>query len=244
MNHTVDLHTHILPDVDDGAENISEAFEMLSNAVQNGTTDIVLTPHYLTNDMRSFGLSKDEIYERFTHFKNKAYERFKDINLYLGAEVFAVNHIEKIIEEGMLISINDTKYILIEFAFDDQSLRVELIIDKLIRLGYIPLIAHPERYGFIQRNPIDILRLLNKGALLQINSMSLAGRNGRIAQEIAYSYLANNMATAVSSDCHSCYQRTPDLSEVHSFISINFSSALAEKLLYDNPKAIIQGKNI
>lgn len=244
MIFTVDIHTHILPGVDDGAENFKEALEMLRIAKSNGTTDLVLTPHYLVRDSRSDGLSKREIKSRFNTFKEAAEAQCPGISLYLGAETFAVSNIEDVLDDDGLITVNNTNYVLLEFGFNDFVSRTLKITEVLSQNGYIPIIVHPERYLFIQRNPRDIIKYLEQGAILQVNTCSLAGYNGPLAQDVALSFLENGLASAIASDAHSTYQRVPDLSETYSFVSANFSSDYAEDLFYENPMTILKGKRL
>lgn len=244
MIFTVDLHTHILPAVDDGAQGIDEAMLMLKTAYDNGTRHIVLTPHYLTGDSRSSGKSKAQLTETYERFCADASKVYPDLRLYLGAETFAVDNIDEVIDDGQLIAINNTKYILLEFGFVDDVLRVAAVTDKLIRRGYVPIIAHPERYKFIQNNPREIVPFLKKGALLQINSTSLAGKSGDLAQDVALSFLENEFVSVIASDAHSTSRRVPDLSDVYSFIFSEFSRDYAEYLFHNNPLAIINGHMI
>ncbi len=244
MIFTVDIHTHILPGVDDGAENFKEALEMLRIAKTNGTTDLVLTPHYLVKDNRSDKMTKKDILSRFEAFKEAAAAQCPDINLYMGAEMFAVSNIEDVVDDDGLITINNTKYVLLEFGFDDFLARALDVADALVQKGYTPIIAHPERYSFIQRNPRDIVKFLDRGAILQSNVCSLAGYNGLTAQDIALSFLENGLVSVIASDAHSTYQRVPDLSEAYAFVSANFSSDYAEDLFYNNPLTVIRGKRL
>ncbi len=241
---TVDLHTHILPGIDDGAETFKESLQMLKIAMCNGTTDIVLTPHYLTKDMRAQKTSKNDIIRVFNAFKEAVAEQYPELRLYLGAEVFAVSNIEDVIADGQLITINDTKHVLIEFGFNDFKARAVEVTEKLTNAGYIPIVAHPERYLFIQRDPRTIIDLLERGAVLQVNSSSLAGHNGAVAQDIVLSFLENQFAAIIASDSHSTYQRNPDLSDAFSYVSANFSMEYAEDLFYNNPLAVIKGRRI
>lgn len=240
----VDIHTHILPSVDDGAETVFEAEEMLSIAVANGTTDIVVTPHYLTRDMRSLNFSRAELFEAFATFKAKAAERFPGLNLYFGAEVFAVSNIEEYIESKQIITINNTKYVLLEFDFGDSALRALEITKVLQEAGYKVIIAHPERYDFMKSNPRQIVPFLELGAILQVNSTSILGNSGLASQDVALSLLENGLAAIVASDAHSIYNRRPDLSEAYSFVSSNFSFEYADDLFNNNPLAIIKGQRL
>ena len=244
MSVTVDLHTHILPAVDDGAEDVSEAIQMLQIAAANGTTDIVLTPHYLARGMRSTQMSKADLERMFGLFKEVAAQNFPKLNLYMGAEVFGVNNIEEVIADGQLITLNNTEYCLVEFGFHDHLQRALGVLDARARDGYKPIVAHPERYEFIQDQPRDVFRMLDKGALLQVNHTSLEGLSGIEAQDVAMLLIENNLAMCISSDAHSTFQRTPDLSEAYEFISSTFSPEYAEDLFFNNPKAILKGKRV
>ncbi len=239
---TVDLHTHILPGVDDGAENLTESLQMLKIAARNGTTDVVLTPHYLAKDVRSMNYNKKEIKAVYDAFRQAVAEQMPKMKLYLGAEMFAVSNVEDVIADDQLITINDTNYVLVEFGFNDYHSRVVKVVETLNDMGYIPIIAHPERYAFIQQNPRKIIDFLEKGAVLQINTTSVLGASGSSAQDVALSFLENRLAAVVASDSHSTYQRVPDLSEAYEFISSNISYGYAEDLFYNNPLAIINGK--
>ncbi len=244
MEVIVDIHTHILPGVDDGAENFDEAIQMLKIAQDNGTTDIVLTPHHLARDMRGMKMGKDDLVSRFQIFKESASAYCPKLNLYLGAETYAASDLYEAIDDGRIITINDTRYVLLEFGFNDHIRRAFNATVSLLERGYIPIIAHPERYDFVKDEPMSIMEFLDIGALLQINSGSLAGEYGGASREIAMMYLDEQIVAAVASDAHSVFQRTPDLSEPYAFVSSVFSGVYADDLFYRNPMSILKGKRI
>jgi len=167
--------------VDDGADSFEDALKMISFAAANGTTAIVCTPHYLTPDMRNKGLSKSALVSRFEDFKEKAYEKYPEIELLFGAEVFAATNILDVISENKLITLNGTSSVLLEFPFDDSEDRALGIVKEIISGGYSVIIAHPERYDFVCRNPRAVVPFLQAGALLQINATSLIGKAGFVA---------------------------------------------------------------
>ena len=241
----VDLHTHILPDVDDGAENVVEAIEMLQAAANSGTKRVVFTPHYLVRDLRCLrSYTKEELFERFNSIKALASERVPGIELYMGAEVAGISDIQEVIDADNLITINNTKYVLLEFGFHDFRDRAMNVAQTLLDNGYIPIIAHPERYDFVQRNPRNLVPFIESGMLLQVNTTSLEGMSGEAAQDVALSLIENRLAAVVSSDAHSMYRRIPDLSEAFAFISSNISKEYAEKLFYENPFAVLNGHRL
>ena len=217
---------------------------MLGVAVANGTTDIVLTPHYLVHDMRSYGYPKDVLTSRFESFREAASQKYPSLKLYLGAETFGVNNIEDFIEDGKMLPINGTKYILLEFAFDDRPARALEVVKSVMNSGYYVIIAHPERYDFIQSNPRLIVPFLEAGAVLQINATSVTGQAGFAARDVALSFLENRLASIVASDCHSLFQRSPDMSEAYSYISSELSPEYAEDLFNNNPVLVLKGRRI
>lgn len=240
----VDIHTHILYGVDDGAETVEDALEMLDVALSNGTTDVVLTPHYLSNDMRSFGFPKEELLNRFEELRKVAEEKYDGLKLYMGAETFAAANILEYVEQEAVITLNNTRYILLEFGFDDTVSRAMTVMRELHRLGYIAVIAHPERYQFFLNDPKSVLSFLDEGALLQINAESIMGKNGHASRGMALSLIDSGLAAVVASDSHSAIFRSPDLSEAYSFVSSAYDLDFAEALFERNPRIILQDKVI
>lgn len=233
------MHTHILPNIDDGAESLSDALEMISLAQSNGTTDVVLTPHYLLRDRRLGFISKDEILYKFDSFRAKVQERYPEIRLYSGAEMFAVNNVEDVINDKQIITLNNSRYILVEFSFNDSLERTLEVISKLVSFGLVPIIAHPERYDFLKETPTDAENFLKMGALFQINTTSLFGLSGEDAQKAAMEFLKRKWVSFAASDAHNPYRRIPDLSEGYSYVSNNFGETVAKDIFHNNPLAVI-----
>ncbi len=240
----IDLHAHVLPGVDDGAETIEDALEMLRIAATNGTSELTLTPHYLTCDLRSAGIPKNQLLETFDSFKKIAAERFPNLTLHFGAEVFAANNIFDYIENNEIITLNSSRYILTEFAFDDSVHRALEITRKLQELGYTVIIAHPERYEFLLSDPRKVLSFLDAGALLQLNASSLLGASGDASREMSLALIDSGLAAMIASDTHSVFYRSPDLSEAYSFVSSTFSPEFAEALFTTNPKTVLNNGTI
>ena len=244
MIDTVDIHAHIIPGVDDGAVDFEESVDMLKMAVNNGTTDIVATPHYLADKLRCAGLGASELKAQFDELKEVAERRVPGINLHFGAEMYGVGTIESIIRSGDVVTLNNNGYVLTEFAFNDSPKRALEIVKVLQNAGYKVVIAHPERYVFVKENPRLIVPFLETGALLQLNPQSILGDCDPVEQDVALSFLENNLAAVVASDCHSAFRRSPDLSDAYSFVFLNFSPEYAERLFHNNPLAIIRGEKL
>lgn len=213
---------------------------MISLAYANGTSDIVLTPHYLLRDRRLGFLSKDEILYKFDFFKVKVAERYPEVRLYSGAEMFGVSNVEDVIADKQLITINGSRYVLIEFGFSDSLERALEVVSKLISFGLVPIVAHPERYGFLKESPTDAEKFLQKGVLLQINTTSIFGLSGEASQKAVNEFLERKWVSIAASDAHNPYRRTPDLSEGYSFVSTTFGEKVAKDIFYNNPLAVIK----
>lgn len=244
MKPLIDIHTHILPGVDDGADSYAEAVAMLGTARSNGTKGIVLTPHFHPCRPESLGTAR-LISDRFAEFTEKMAELFPEIKIIGGAE----NHVGagQFYEQsakGALIPIGQTPYALIEFDFEGDEKSARESMDAVCDGGYRPIIAHPERYKFIKEDPTRIEYFIANGALLQINSASIAGRLGAAAKKCAEFFLENEEASFVASDCHDNVFRTPDLSDCYSFVASEYSVNYADVLFIKNPKAVINGEKL
>lgn len=237
----IDLHTHILPCVDDGSDSVEESFKMLGMAESGGTAGIVLTPHYPPFDDRSRGFGKAEISKLFEAFRSVAAERFPSLKLFLGAELFAVDGLEEMIENDGIITLNGTRYVLTEFGFGDSVNKVLKAVETLLCGGFIPIIAHPERYAFLKRDPFFASELKDMGALLQINSGSIFGEYGSSSRQAALFLLENGLVSFVASDAHSSEFRTPDLSEAYIFTASEISGEYAEDIFKNNQSSVLTG---
>lgn len=233
----IDLHAHILPYVDDGARNMSEALAMARIAVQSGITALVATPHCENG-------GAEEIREAYRGLRDELEEEGIPLKLLLGMEIFGTADTAQLLREGKLLTINNSRYPLIEFDFLGQGEDETAILKDLLRWGYRPLVAHPERYHFLRDNP----RLLNKwwqmGCLFQVNRGSLVGRFGSEACQMAMEMVGRGFATVVASDAHSGIRRTPWLEQAAELLSREFSPNAARYLLEHNPRAILQDKSL
>lgn len=240
----IDIHAHIIPDIDDGASGESDALMMLKMAADAGTEAMVLTPHFLNERKCRPFCDKNYIMESFFRIKRLAAENGIKIKLYPGAEIFAVDNIEDAFADDMIITLNNSRYILTEFAFSDSVERALLYIEKLKSMGLIPVIAHPERYVFAENTPQPLYSFLEAGCLFQLNKGSIKGKFGRAPMSIARWLLDNGLAHIISSDCHSPFERTPDMSGEYLWCRKRYSEEYAEMLFHTNAEKIINNVKI
>lgn len=241
MSAITDIHTHILPGVDDGASSGEEALGMLKIAKVNGTGSIALTPHFHPCKPDSVSNAK-KLAESFKMFLPEAGRKFPGLKIVTGAE----NHVgagcfDECKADSALIPIGRTDYVLIEFDFDGSESDARKAADAVCAAGYRPIIAHPERYAFIKEDPARIEYFIASGALLQLNTGSIMGSLGEKTRRCALSFLSNEEASFVASDCHSDTYRTPDMSDCYSFVAAEYSVWYADVLFEKNPEAVING---
>ena len=234
----IDIHSHILPMIDDGANSVEMALEMLKMAYEDDTDAIILTPHFA----RVYGFNNPnekikELYEDLKHIVK--YERIP-IELYLGCE-YLYSSKETFHEEvDEITSLNKTKYVLMEFFFDVDGNTILEATEELIKYGFIPILAHPERYDSIQEDINIILKAKKLGALLQMNKGSILGRYGQLVKETCIELLNEYAYTFVGSDAHHPKMRTPMMYDAYQIIKENFGRNYAKDLFEVNAKELLK----
>ncbi len=233
----IDLHSHILPELDDGAQRFRDSLEMAQLAVKSGVTAMVATPHCMQGGAREVTLTAKLLQEALQ-------EDGIRLRLYVGMEIFGTMDTLRLLKEGQLLTINNSRYPLVEFAFHSDGEMETRILHQLVEAGYQPLVAHPERYYYIQEEPTILNRWKKMGCLFQINKGSLTGRFGRTPQHLAMALVDRGFATVVASDAHSPIVRTPWMQDVQELLTEEFSPVAAEYLLHRNPLSIIRNEQL
>lgn len=195
-----DIHSHLLYGIDDGSSSIDESIKLLKEMEKAGTTDLMLTPHYVENSKYDCNNSDKKLL--FEELKKKAEENNIHIHLYLGNEVFFTNHFLRYIKENEIKTLNNSKYLLFEFPMSNVYANALEILQKLTMNGCVPIMAHPERYLSFQKNPEMLLEYLNAGILLQGNFTTLFGKYGRGAEKTLKLLLKKKMISFLGSDTH------------------------------------------
>lgn len=239
----IDLHCHMLPSVDDGAAAEEEALLMAQVAVDSGVTDVALTPH--CNVPEQFDNYNDHrLRERFRRFEQLVRQEDIPLTLHRGMEVFATPELPRLLDDGALLTLGRSRYLLVEFAFGESAWFVDDILHRIRQRGLTPVVAHPERYYFIQDEPRHLLHWVNDGYVLQLNKGSFFGMFGRHAAQAAHWCLDCGCLHLIGSDAHSPYRRTPRLNDVYDLVAETVSPETARLLLHDNPAAILSGGDI
>lgn len=231
-----DIHTHVLPGVDDGARTMQQALQMLKNAAASDVEYLVVTPHCNRPDSRA-------LQELQTVFQRLCEESAQiPVKLALGAEVHVTQQLPELLRKGQLLTINSGRYLLTEFPFDWEASEFLPMLEKICALGYIPVVAHPERYHAVMEAPEQVYPWLELGCHIQLTAASVVGKYGQRPQKCAAYLLKNGMACCVASDAHGTENRNNNLLEVESYLSLYYSRQCAKALLWDNPMRIFQNE--
>lgn len=238
-NGFIDIHSHIVPDVDDGSPNLEVSLEMLNIAYKEGIRKIIATPHFHPGkSMIEYELLK----EKFLQFKEAAKSIHPDMKLYLGREVYYTSDVLDFIEQGSNLTMGQNKYILVEYSPRTDYNYIRISINNLIQAGLIPIVAHIERYGCMVDDLDRVEELRDMGAVIQVNAASILGQTGRTIKKYTKALLKNGYVDLVATDAHSAGSRAPRISECADYIVKKYGLEYAEELLLYNPERIIEGR--
>ena len=237
----IDVHTHILPSIDDGSKDIEETFKIISEACSAGFTDVFATSHYIEGEYEFNKTDREFIIEAIMQ---KVEEENIDIKIHVGAEGYISNELPNLIKEGVVPTLGDSRYVLFELPLRAKVMYTEEVINKLIQMKLVPVIAHPERYELIQDEPNIAIDWIEQGALLQCNYASIIGRYGMKAKETLYKLLDANAVHFLWTYNHragSIYTRMDD-------ILSEYKRKIGKEKLYElseiNPRSVINDEEI
>ena len=238
----IDIHTHILPGIDDGPQTIEESIEILRKAADEGVKALVATPHVL--DALS---AKDwqRVRDTFNCVKQAIVREKIDIEIILGAELFISPDLPQMIMENEELTINSgNRYVVIELPVQEIPPYTEKTIFELLVLGIVPIIAHPERCLDIQNDPKKLFNLVQKGALTQMNIGSLIGKYGRKVQNTSKRLLSDNLIHIIASDIQSVPSDGYPLTEAINIVTKIVDENKALQMMKTVPEKILRGEKI
>lgn len=238
----VDIHSHILCGIDDGSHDIDESIEIIKKAILNNVTDIILTPHYINNTIyNADNVQKEKIFHKIL---NRVKENKLNINLYLGNEIYIDDDIKKLLEENKCSTLNKSKYILIELSIHNKSDTIKGTVEELVNDGYIPILAHPERYSCYYKDYQFFDNLISLGCLMQANIGSLYGKYGSNSKRMLKGLLKRNMIHFMASDIHSKHSDIYDKDIQNKLLKIIKNKDVVLDILINNGKKVINNIDI
>ncbi len=238
----IDIHAHILPEVDDGASDLESAVLMAEMAVESGVQAIIATPH---SNLRPYGNYWDSALRAgLETLQQEVTAAGIPLKIYPGMEIFGTPDVPELLRKGKLTTLANSGYLLVEFPFRHYSEEATEVLSTLCADGYRPIVAHPERYQYVQDNPAVVNRWVGMGCLLQANRGSLLGRFGRTAQMLSLALVDRGLTAFVASDAHSPVMRTTWMADVQELLCEEFSEDIARLLLYENPLKVLRNADI
>lgn len=236
----IDIHTHILPGLDDGAKDVAEALAMARLAVADGLTHLFATPHH-----RDYGsLSRLEVARRVAQLQADLDAAGIPLTLLTGHEIRLYEDMFDDWDNNLAGPLGNSLYVLAEPLFSHYDHHTDAMLFELFDRGYIPIMAHPERIRPIQENLALIEPFLARGGLTQITATSLTGNNDWRAKKTAETMLRNGIAHIIASDAHHSYYRTPTLTAARDAAAVIVGRELATAMVSDRPRAIVNNEVI
>lgn len=233
----IDLHCHILPNVDDGSSSIEETKQMLLEAIKDNTSDICITPHYSRID--NYVCNASELKDEF----HKLQKQLSDlsINLYLGNELMIDSNLDDLLILNKVLTINNTSYVLIEFPFGEYKNEYDEYLYNISMSGYKVIIAHPERYKYVLDDyKTYFKKWLDNKYLIQCNTSSLSDHR---LKKLVFKLIEQGYVHLMASDGHNL-SRGLSMREANELISKKFNKDIAAYLFTINPSLVLQDKNV
>ena len=239
LSGMVDLHCHILPGVDDGAADLDDALAIASAAAVAGTSVVVATPHFSEEGELTVDLCR----ERLDDLRRAIAEAGISLDVRLGGEARFVPSVVGRFLNGELPTLAGSRYVLLEWPALLVPYTEQVLFDLHLR-GFVPLLAHVERYRFVQSNVNVLAPLIERGTLAQVTAGSLTGAFGPAARRTAEELIERGLAHVIASDAHSVDWRPPDLRPAVERAERLVGREAARSLVVDVPRAIVENRAV
>lgn len=244
----IDLHSHLIPKVDDGATSLFETLEMLRYAYEHGTRGIVASPHTFHT---SFGneqpLQVHDAYARMVQRLHRLSQTpdhgfLREIPIYLGSENFVSPEFVAALKRRDVLTLNGSRYLMIEFPPYLPFETAESALAEIFYLGLVPVIAHVERYSFFERNLNRVASLKHIGCVIQVNAEAIVDLKGRGIARAMRPILDAGLVDIVASDGHDVHSRPPDLEAAHQVLAAEFQESFVAAWLWENPARVLHDR--
>ena len=238
---TIDIHCHIMPGVDDGSPDMATSLEMLRIADKNGITHLILTPHHKP-------MHHNVSPEHNVAYRKKLQEAAKaegiKAKLFSGNEIYYSDETMEELIEGKICSLAGSDYVLVEFHPTNPYKAIQNAVSRVQAAGFIPIIAHVERYSDIVSHPARVKDLIEMGSLIQVNASSIMGKYGFGISHFTKKLLKEELVHFVASDAHDTGRRAPQLLDCRNYVERKFGEDYGKKLFFTNPANVIRNELI
>jgi protein-tyrosine phosphatase len=234
----IDIHSHVLYGVDDGARTLEDSVAMVRLAAEHGTTDLVATPHASPNYRFQPEIVKERLAEIAAASDNV-------LRLHTGCDFhLSFDNVQDAIANPEKYTINHLRYLMVEFSDLLIFYNTTEIFSRLVDAGMTPVITHPERNGLLRQRIDQIAQWVAGGAAVQVTAQSLLGGFGRRAADFARTLLDRRLVHFLASDAHDCEHRPPRLDLAYTWVKERYGEELAEALCVTNPRATLTGESL
>lgn len=242
----IDIHSHIVFEVDDGPKTIEDSRALLEESYRQGVRTIISTSHRRKG---MFETPEAKIEENFKQVQELAKEIADDLTVLYGAEIYYTSDILDKLEQGKIPRLADSQYALIEFSMITPYKEIHTALSNVLRLGVTPVVAHIERYHCLENDEKKVRDLINMGCYTQINSSSvlkpkLFGDTYKFMKKRAQFFLEKDLVHFVASDMHNLDPRPPYMQEAYQIISKKYGESHAEQLFRNNQELLLRSEYI
>lgn len=233
----IDLHCHILQNVDDGPANLKQAMGIIRAQTRQGVTELCLTPHLHAG---VFDASDEAVDDEFRVLERQVAAENIQIVLHITREYFYDSEFRRLLQEGNVTPLGDYRVLMLEFGTEVPAEILPEAAKRVLNAGYTPMFAHVERYRAVHKDCELVKQLMDMGVIVQINAGALLGDDGKALKNMAWSLLRRGYVSVVASDCHDLKDRAPNLRRCYALLEKEVGRENAQILLSRNPEAILR----
>jgi protein-tyrosine phosphatase len=241
MHSYFDIHSHILPGVDDGAKNMEDTRRMLLIAYEEGIRVMVATPHYIAGKENIPVKHLTEICDQVNQIASKVSDEFQII---LGNELYYNLYLLDALKRGDALTIDGTRYILVEFPPNVTFYELWEGLNNCIFAGYIPILAHTERYRCLVKNSALVGELIQLGVYIQLNLSCITGNIFDIRCHFSHKLLQKEWVHFLGTDTHSSNERAPRIRKAVDYIKKKYGEKMVKQLFWENPMTMVENKHL
>lgn len=239
MERYIDMHCHILPEVDDGAQSMEETRRMLMTAYQEGIRYIIATPHHHPRRGRK---APPELRRQLKKVREEAAGISDRLKVFLGTEIYFGQDIPDKLKENKVLTMNRTRYVLVEFSPSDPFEYIHRGIQRIQMKGYIVILAHAERYECLREHFEHVEYLDEMGVLIQVNAGSITGNGGRKLKKFVKELLERELVFCVGTDAHDNAKRAPHMKKAAEYVKKKYGEDYARRIFFGNAARILKKK--
>ncbi|EFQ58007.1 capsular polysaccharide biosynthesis protein Cps4B [Streptococcus downei] len=240
----IDIHSHIVFDVDDGPKSLEESLNLISESYRQGVRILVSTSHR-RKDM--FETPEEKIHANFLKVKEAAEKKFPDLSILYGGELYYTEDLRQKLEKNLVPTMDGSRYALIEFSMTTPWRDIHQALTKVLMLGITPLVAHIERYNALENKPDRVQEIINMGCYTQVNSNhvlkpKLFGDKEKVFKQRGRYFLEADLVHCIASDMHNLDKRPPYMKEAYDLVAKTYGQARAQALFKENMQALLEDK--